>query len=504
MLPHLFPPRRFASQFQGAPTAVAAPFSVLQADWSTPDVSGAVPPGQYFFGVSRSPLTASFRYMPNAAHNAGSYQAVFGQADDHPPLATFTLSTLSAGDVPLTWNLTPGYLRELDPLWWDDTDPDLADAYHPHGPTLYTVRTPDGKTATYLDGTGDHPTQVTLYYTDSGLTPDTVPSTGDWESRPKVFFFAYRLAGNGWVAAGESVATASDFGESVPHELTVQVTAPGYYYFTVATPPTTVKDVDGAIRARQACVVDYNARIEFTVTASIIGFAPIAHLPSLDQDVMGLRVNAVSGMMTPHPAMLYEGGQVAGVQLPSCCSWDQPLENDDPFSFITALQTSTTLPLKRGIYAFHKPTDVDNFELQSPFIFHRSVITGTNNPLVPCGGWIVYAATVPLTDGGYPSGACHLTITHAVEFQTTNTWFNVVPPSLTPKDYEVALEILRTTAQWHENPLHMKDILSTIASKGKALLRVAPSVAKVIGALFPGVSIPAAVANAAMALGNAL
>lgn len=468
----------------------------------------AVPNGQYFFGASRSPLTASFRFVPNPSRAEANYIAVFGNIDGSEPTPSFKLdSTLGFGDGFLSDGSSPGWTQPLAPLWWDDTDPESTEAYHPHGPTLYSVVAPDGFHAVYLDGPAEvYRTKVHLFYTDTGLTYNYVtPTPGDAWSVPGVYFSIFRLIGDQWDNVGTVVQPAQPELTPASFQLSVDIPGPGYYRVVVSTPAITTKLAStGTLRTLQATILDPAARIEFSVQTGIIGFSPIPHLPSLDQDVMGLRVNAVSAMLTPHPALLYEGGQVAGVQLPSCCSWDQPLENRDPFSYINALQTSYTTPLKNGIYAFHKPTGVDNFDLQAPFVFRKGVIVGINNPLVPVGGWIVAAATVPLTDGSYPSGACHATLCYGVEFQTTNTWFNVLPPSLTPREYDLALEILRTTAQWHDNPLHVRDIIRTIASKGRALLRVAPSVARVIGALFPGVSISTAVVDAAAALGSAL
>lgn len=454
--------------------------------------------------------------MPNPTHAEAKYQAVFslpGQA----PTDVFHLYSSTSTSAALTERLSQGWSQDLNPLWWDDVALDDPARYHPHGATYYTVRTPDGQTGTYLEPTAStdpNSTEVLLTYTDLGLTPAYFPSgsaSGIVWANPCVQLAAYLLVGNEWVFHTNVSFPANAPGVTTTQTLSLEIHIAGYYRFIVSTPTVSGRMNGGTLSAAntpnqavQAIIDDHNAKLYFSTPASIIGFSPIPHLPDLSSEVMGIRVTAVSGMITPHPAMLYEGGQCCGVQLPGCCSWDEPMQNDDPFSFINSLQTSTTLKLASGLYAFHKPTDMNNFDMQMPFIFHRSEVAGTNNPMIPPGGWLVFAATVPMTDSAYPSGSCHLTTTYAVEFQTTNTWFNVLPPSLTPADYDLALEILRTTAQWHENPLHMKEILRTIASKGAALLRVAPSVLKVIGALFPGVAVPAAVANAAVALGNAL
>jgi len=144
-------------------------------------------------------------------------------------------------------------------------------------------------------------------------------------------------------------------------------------------------------------------------------------------------------------------------------------------------------PWEKGIYGFIKPTNYDDFVMHTPFLQQdglqssvTSMVDDVEYPLHPPGSWLVLAAKVDLqslsgASPTYAAGASYTTVTNAVEFRTTDTWYNQEVPQLNQADLELAMKLVAGMPQFHENPLHIAAIGAFLRAVGPSVLRVAKS-----------------------------
>lgn len=451
MLPTVFPARRLASQFTSAPTAVASPFAVEQSDWSTPPanpLSSLLVQGQTIYGVSRNPLSAYFQYYPNPNAQSYTYGALF-------------YSNVGMGGGPISQQNI--YIRDnaLEAYLQPTVFAAAGNAsFFPHGDYYYPVDACDRK-GIFLSGTALFPVVVSSTLTTGNLVGD-----------PRLISWVWN--GDGW-----NRLTAVAYSGTAPgSSASMLVTAAGYYSFSVAC----------AANAQAAVTLNFNG------TGSIIGFQPLPGIDPLLNSIEAIRVPSVALMVTPHPSTLYEGGQISGIQLPAGVDPMGAILGRDPFTEWSGSANARTMQLKKGMYAFMKPTDMRDFDLACPARIVEEELFNCYNPIYPPGGWLVMATSAGAVSGSYPAGVAHVTRFYGTEFRTTNIWFQQMSPQLTPHDWDAALELVRVAEQFHENPLHFKDIVNFIGRAGKSALRMAPTLLKLLGPLFPQKDVVAAAA----------
>lgn len=457
MLPHLFPPRRYASQFSAAPTAVASPYLVANSDWTvgSNDVGASVPNGMSVVIATRNPLAAFISWTLNPGFKVAEYGAKF---------CGLPISFNFVDSQPIT--LSTAHLEELlVPQRFDDLHAADSVYFHPHGPRFYTFDV-GGRKGVYLDTTLSHQTNVVATVTSGSA------SAG---ARLNVWVFTL----GSWVMQSSSTFSAGN--------TTGIIYTPGLYTFTYSD------TVAGAV----------GISLRFRLTCDCMAFAPIPHVDEFGGDLEGIRVNALSLMMTPHPAQLYEGGEVVGVQLPTGTDWIGMLGSRSWWDATSQMQEALVLPFKNGLFGFHRPDDVNNFTLQRPFVIENENVVAINNPWFPNGGCMMIVASVGNIAGAYPSGVAHITAAWNVEFRTTNVWFVMSPPQITVEQFEEAMRTVAKTQQWHENPLHVKEIMRSLAQKAQTLLKLTPEILKVLSMLFPGMAIPGSLSRIAHGIGAA-
>lgn len=471
MLPTVFPARRLASQYTSAPTAVASPFAVEQSDWTgvPSDLnSSVVLPGQTMYGVCRNPLCSYFQYYPNPTGQQYGYGAWFygdqgmNQAGTGSNNGTIVY-TASATEVP------------LNPTAWYSLN---TSQFAPHGDWYYSVDAASRK-GFFLTATTEKPVTILIKVTSGELLGD-----------PRGLLYAWN--GDLWTRIVEHLFDSDPSTSSTP-ALQFTVTTSGYYALAVSAKPE-IADYSGLA----------NVSIQFTSTGSVVGFQALPGIDPLLNSVENLRITAASLLVTPHTSTLYEGGQVCAVQLPAGVDPMGVLLSRDPFTDWSEDANSATMVLKKGLYGFLKPTDQRDFDLQSFTRIVEEEIYNLYNPIYPQGGWLVAATSVGLVDGTYPAGIAHITRCYGVEFRTTNVWFQQMGPQTTPQDWARALELIKNAQQFHENPLHFKDILNFISRSGKAALKLAPTVIRLLSPLFPNVEIASAAATLLQHAGSML
>lgn len=458
MLPTVFPARRLASQYTSAPTAVASPFAVEQSDWTGVPAdpnAAAVAPGQTMYGVCRNPLCCYFQYYPNPTGLNWGYSSHF-YGD---------LGMTQAGPGATTGKI---FIRDnanecaINPTAWATLN---SSDFDPHGDWYYSVDAADRK-GVFLTASVAKPVTVLFYVADGEINGDPRALTyiwnGDLWTRDSAF------AWGGGVDAGKQGTYC-----------TVTISTSGYYAFAVC----------GSANSSA------NVQMQFTSTGSVVGFQALPGIDPLLNSVECIRMSSASLLVTPHTSTLYEGGQVCAVQLPAGVDPMGVLLSRDPFTEWSEDANSATMVLKKGLYGFLKPTDQRDFEMQSITRIVEEELFNIHNPIYPPGGWLVAATSVGLVSGSYPAGIAHITRCYGVEFRTTNVWFQQMGPQTTPLDWSKALDLIKDAQQFHENPLHFRDIVNFITHHGKAALKLAPSVLKMLAPLFPQTEVAVAAAT---------
>lgn len=203
-----------------------------------------------------------------------------------------------------------------------------------------------------------------------------------------------------------------------------------------------------------------------------------AHLsfPNLDNNqarVTGSRMIGNSLLISNVSADQYKAGSWAGLQLGKGDKWTTYIQGGtnnlggttfDPYAKVTAVKGVVVGDLKNGMYAYHKPTDQDEFDLKTPFSL------GLNQALTGCNGFDLENDTATLMVITAPTGAG--TLSHAfrlswdcsLEFTTEDMWTMVESSPFDPDEWEKAMMVLASMQQFYDNPVHWKRILSTIGT----------------------------------------
>lgn len=479
-LPHAFPTPRLSTVYADVPTAVASPFLLESVDWTSPGATTdrMIPKGSFFMAASRAPLQALVRHLEYPDGQESSYRFNFATPSQPTPFYNrFQMEINQSGVISFPYDLNLS--DTIDPQYLDDAKDGIAGFSHPHGIKYYAVDAGGRKgfwvsnANSLLRITNEH------YVSPSDMVGTAIFRLSQWD-------------GSTWQRTGDikrmdlslSPGSVDDF----------PIPRPGYWAL----------DIEAVCEAQTIAAQVLEYTIELVGKGPQFGFLPIPKIGSVEASVQSIRTTAVSLMLTQRAAVLSQGGQVTGVQLPSSESWYSSLGSDDPFDTLSNYTGAVTLTLENGMYGFLKPASQPEFDFATPFQIVDEEVSSYVNPIEPHGSWIVIVANVALFTGSYAGGLCHLTASYGVEFVTDNIWFSSIPSSLPPDAFTKALVELKNTQQWHENPLHFKELIRSAMSAGKTALKLAPSIGKLVSQFMPGVNPSIALLESLAKLGHAL
>lgn len=491
-LPHLFPTPRQATAFTSEPTAVANPFSLVPATWNSVRHNDVTPPsnllvkdGQYMAAASRAPLQAQVAWNVYPDDQVAKYNAMFGD-ETHPGTFVdrdYAWAWASEGGANFTGS---GY---SDPHYMT-LDDDASDV-NPHGLVYYNVDAV-GRKGFWFDGSISAGYMSTVNFVVHAADPTYSPAG-------HMSFGLEKWNGSIWEAtplADVRLDIAGDSGS-------IWINEPGYYC------------VKWQFLGSSTYIGKWSIPFSWFTRhyGSCFGFTPIPRFDTVASSMSDVRIPAVSIMLTQNSTVLTKGGTVTGVQLPPTEPWFSALKDSDPFGTITQLRGSYTGVLEKGIYGFLLPTDAPDLGIQRPVYLDGETIVGYNNPIAPPGGWIVVAAVVT-ADGAttsgdftttlFPGGSAYLTTTHGVEFVTNNIWFSSGVPRYSVATYDRAISSLKDQVQWHENPLHIKDLFRSALGAGTKVVKMAPTILKMLSLLAPELAPAAAVSSAIETIAHAV
>lgn len=491
MLPHTLPPVRLAMGFSQRPTALASPYFVEQVDWSKlpPNADGSiVDKGCTFAAVSRNPLCAiarpyfmgeTFSYNGTRVANKRWKYIAYFTSHDGLELQDFQVGPLidAAMTAPIIIPMNPQ-------VFVDDNHGDSTFA-HPHGRNYYAH---------------DYAGRKCLHATCALDTPTRVTFSGLYEYWTVNVFMK---SVNGW--------QVSDSHE-VPQNgsvATMFLTETGFYAFEIVTIIHS-----GAVQLNNLTMSFENGEYLGGALPSspvyVLGFGCLPDFDLMEVNVQVGRVLGASVMHTQDSAVLQKGGRCAAYQLPPDMMIHQVFGN--PVTQLANKPGAIQLPYEKGVFGFHVPTKVSDVDLSDITIVSTSgIIAGYNNPLMPPSGWAVVGVSVSTTDvlnpydGTAPGAIGHATYSFGFEFATSTTWLDARLPRVSPAQTTAALEELGALAgtgqQFHENPLHISEIMQSLRRFTGRALRLAPTLARVMTGLIPGFTVARGLPMALSALG---
>lgn len=491
-LPHLFPTPRQATAFNADPTAIANPFTLVPATWNNAKHSNVTPPsnllvsdGQYMAGASRAPLQAQVEWKVYADDQSSQYDAYFVDESNPGEFTSRDYAWLVFSDSNVETSLE-GY---SDPHFMklNDAESDV----NPHGQYYYNVDAA-GRKGFWHDGSISagyrSVVKIEVFQAQTAISPGGHMS-----------FFLDKWDGSGWRPTPMLVERMDIAGN------TDEIEIGEYGYYSLRWSFTGKATGWG----KSQCPFSWS----IVHYGSGFGFSPIPRFDTVATSLSDVRVPAVSIMLTQNSTVLTKGGSVTGVQLPPTEPWFSGFKDGDPYSTISKLRGAYSDVLEKGIYGFMCPNDTPELGIQQPVYLDGETIVGYFNPIKPVGGWILVAALVTAdgtSTGGdftttqYPGGSAYLTTTHGVEFVTNNIWFSSGVPSYRADTYLRAVEALKTQVQWHENPLHIKDLFRSALGAGKKVVKMAPSILKMLSLLAPELAPAAAVSSAIETIAHAV
>lgn len=431
-LPHEAPPVRYSSVFMCAPTAVAAPYYLREANFSEGSTQATqnVPNGTHFSAVFRNPLRSLIQHETNPANLQFEYRAIF---------VTSTGGLLNVG------TLRQGQTTDFDvvePIWWEDVNNGDSSKAHPHGNILYSG-SHEGVKGVWIDTNSTNTADVTLTL-----------ASGNGVIKHAL------LVGDSWVVKGEATTSAS--------VAVVQPDESGYYAFW--------------IKLSSAGTVDYS--LTFKNAGDYISHLPMPNISDKKNSIEAIRTNAVAMMLSCEASQLNAAGKVAGYQVPAGSSWTTYALGTSPFDSVASSNGAQTLCLATGMYGFLKPTQPSDFDCETPFKLRNGAVVGADYEIIPKHDFLVIVAQTPMTAADtFPGGDCYLTATWGVEFRTSDVWYTTLPPRINPKVFERDLNALRGLQQFHENPFHFGDIMGFLKGAGKKVLEYSPSILSLLASL---------------------
>lgn len=488
-LPHNYPAVRFPSTYNSRPTALSNPFSYNVSKLTASGLDSS----KFFFGaVSRSPLQFYVHWKQNVNFQNGAnlqpQTYVYEASAPVPSVSTGALlqyakwfqieTAVSTGPISVPLNY-----EYFDALPYNMT---YTSAFDPHGPMYYAVDADSRK------GMFHNMNETVGFANVSVLGIPITPPPGSYIAQ-------YQFIGNEWVyrTAVEMTLYPADgrlgWTAGAANWLSIfNITQPGYYSYTFnMTGPGSTQSYK--IACRFGMIFNYSGNANYSSNfgpRSAFGIQPMPGISDKIDTIGAVRVSGVSLLASNTTPELYKGGTIVGYQPDEGRTLGDILEETDRTygQYAFDLNDAVQKPISTGMYAFHYPTGVHNFDAV-PLSRSRAVYNwGINNPLQPLGGWLTITG-VPTLDSALGNNSVQMAFvaSAAVEFQTPDLWYLVEKSATTQREWDYAVEVLlKQVMQYEENPLHFRDILSRVTSAARKAAVFAPRIIKALGMFVPG------------------
>lgn len=450
MLPHEYPVVRMSDHYSNRPTSTANPFSVVNVDYTSGGTSGIVGDGYSLILVTRDPQRAFGFSYPNPNSTTYKYSCRFTSlTPNQAPQQGYNSTWGGEIFMPMCHFVsdgTPGFIK-------------------PHGETLYCGQHGDMKGVWCNKGE-----RITINVNIGDLTATSM-------------FNAYCLVGDTW-----EHERANAFNLLTGDAVIITGTW-GYYAVSIQDPAGVNNNVGVTLLTVGGQSLN-----------SIFAWRCLQDLDVKASAINGIRVTGASVLITNTSPLFQKSGIVTITQFEPGYSFTDLMVNDASAQYKLASDINgKTLPWETGAYGFLKPASAVDLSMRHPFVVTTGgVMRDCTFELLPDSGFVAAVVTFPPGSApftGYPTGLMMLTVCHAVEFSSYDTWFASEIGTVSVQAYELALEMLKAVPQFHENPFHFSDIWNVLKKIAAEVLEVGPEIAMGLSTLIPSlrpVALPAA------------
>jgi len=440
-LPISAPPERYASEYSSLPTAVANPWSLRNA----PAIGSAtvsqtnfqgMPNTDGFCAVFRDPQRAAVIYDPNPTALTQTY-AIQGVSNVIASETNPAFSWVVQAAIPNT------------PIYLKTPYATASSMYTPHGSTVYAgaIRGGQGRFF-WLDRCN-----VNAQITGSVGTESCTLSLSKWD--------------------GDGVSEDTLFATHVLSGLTsftIAVTVSGYYCLRLSN---SLQDQNITINS-----------LQWTGSSAVFQHLTVQNLSANVGSTDGIRVTAVSLMLTNEASPLNKQGKISGFQEPQGVHW---FDFIGAYSTFASQQGAVTMPIDNGLYGFLKPTQPTDFNMIEKIDIENGIVQDSYWELESQTAFLMMYWQVTLLVGQ----DFYWTFCHGLEYQTNDTWRPIQSSDADAATYAKAVESLKIFPQFYENPLHWRqiwegikqvasDVVNGVMKYGPTVLKGAAMVAPLI------------------------
>lgn len=442
---------------------IDTPMTYDPADVST---GQQLPAGTSGFALFRDGLRAAVVYIQNTGLSPNfSYSALF------PPLPGGTSQSVS-------FTLAPFGATLFYPVWFAPS----AGTVQPHGDRLFTGELKNTRWGYgfWIDASAAHTSSITWTYTATTTVAINVN--------------LYLYNGSEMFDPIQSINDPATAGPWTSVGFT-GIAQSGYY---------TLEWVPEA-RAAGILTPITITNVTFSVTNNSI-WSHVA-IPSMQDNpnfFAGYRVLAADAWAMNKSPYISISGDLTGVQSPSNYDWFTVYANGAKGLFDTILNTQQRVMMdwKFGCKTYIKPAGDKDFKWKDNIQQGNggSVVTKSTFPLKNVSDYIIIA--VRSTAAG--SGAGQLSLGYAIEYKSTNQLASLIPPTVKPKAWKIAMRQIPFADQFVPNKAHWLRFLGTVLQTFKSGARIAAKLANLIppGVKLYGVDVGPAVAMAANQAAN--
>ncbi len=430
---------RWADGFSAKRTALAHPYqTVVPSFGQAPATYGMIGQFEQLVVATRNPFCSLISYDQNSTGKVGTYLGYArGGGTGSPTVApAFILDNGVDADVQVVYALP-------------------QTVYTPHGPALFAgsvSQVPKGRFLWFDVGTTY---SVTV----------TSSQTG------KVSVMCDYWGPNGFAANYVDQGIALTAGTPQIFNLKAAGDPSGYYSLRVRN-ETGVDNVTLTVSS-----------ITLSVTSSVFCHLAAPSLWSTIGSIKTLRVLAHSLKITDTAAYISRSGRIIARQFENGTNWQTYIQADS-WSHIALESDYDDFEAATGCFGFLKPTQPSDLSL---FEYH---IINDQYQIVDCFYPIdkSLAGLVMCTKVADAASASFKLVDKInLEFETVNQFYDTEVAQADYRAFNDAINLIREVPQFHENPLHMGEILSKIGNfiRGAAegFIKYAPLVTKVASAL---------------------
>jgi hypothetical protein len=415
---------RLASEGAGMKTACAnMSLSYDTGDWDQATAPGLLEEDELICCLMGNPLRSYIQYDPNPNATEFSYEV---QNVDGTTTWPLTQAAAVGGTAVTT---------ELIPRWAVATS-----SYQPHGPILFPGFDNGGHYYLWCDSGSNSPPDLAADARGLVVTLTTAPVAAvagyiDW-----------------WIWTGK-----------YPARYQRQTITTGRTVYSAA-PPATGAYMFVTIQLREDLTpLTQSATLTLACNGPVWGHHCVSDITTLLTSAYGIRVNSASLRVQNDASPLYRDGKIVSVTIPANSSWISIASQG--VDFLSTLSEYRERTADRGYYGVLLPdsdADVSEFydDISASAFADSPTLNQAAFPLVERRPYKIVGIRVVQANGR----SLTFDVTHTIEYLTNNKLVAQAVSNHSEQDLTAAIVIASTMETDYDNPVHWRDILSTIAT----------------------------------------